>query len=885
MRSLRKALLAACLFLTPAAAIAALPATSFAAPVAPAPQGLLPDVATPLAYRLDLTILPDQERFSGHTEIDIDLKDAASYLYMHGRDLKISHAVAKVGGRTIAATFTQVDPLGVARLDFQSKLPKGKATLIFDYDAPFQNGPAGLYHIKVGDDWYAWTQFESIDARDAYPSFDQPGYKTPFTVSLTTKPGYVAASNAPETGQVQVGDLVKHTFEQTKPLPTYLVAFVVGPFVTKTGVVPPSPERSYPLPLRVIATKPNADKLDYVINETPSIVQHLEAYFGMPFPFPKLDQIASPVMPGAMENAGADVYGDDIILLDKGAPTTQKQVFGMVVAHELSHQWFGDYVTPAWWSDIWLNESFANWMGYRIGNEWRPELNIGVGAIDEAFGVMDTDALKVGRPIHQPITSNSQIDAAFDGVTYGKGGQVVAMIAAYLGDEKFKEGVRLHMSRHPYGNADSEQFFGALADAAKDPRVLTAMKSFVDQQGFPTVAISHDGDKLVATQARYARLGTQLDPQMWTIPLCVRHGVSRTCTLVDQASQTIDAPGDGVIMPNAGGTGYYRFTLDPKDWDALIASGASLSAGEGLAADDSLWGQFYAGKGDAAQLIEAARVFVNNKDSNVAVDGGDKLSDLRHRGVIGDDAKADYQRVMEEIYQPRLAAMGFDPKAGLYLSEDPDRQKLRQELVTLVATEAKDSALLHQLDVAATAYLAGNKDALDQAFVNRALAVHVQTHGLAAAKDMYERMLNADTEDFRSAARGAVTAGATPETADWLLGALDDKRLRSSEKLALIGGLMRSPQTRDMTFDWVKAHFDDLTAGAGIFTAGRVAALPSGYCSAERADEIDRVMRAKVEAAGRGTLSFDRMLEDIRDCGALKSAESANLAAALKSAK
>ncbi len=184
-----------------------------------------------------------------------------------------------------------------------------------------------------------------------------------------------------------------------------------------------------------------------------------------------------------------------IIFLAPGATTGDKQTFGMVVAHELSHQWFGDLVTPAWWDDIWLNESFANWMGYRIGNEWRPELKIGVGALDEGFSAMNTDALLVGRPIHQPINDNSEIDSAFDNITYGKGGQVVAMIAAYLGDEKFKEGVRLHLKRHAYGNATSEQFFQSIADAAKDAEVLAAFKSFVDQPGVPLVSLRRDGSK------------------------------------------------------------------------------------------------------------------------------------------------------------------------------------------------------------------------------------------------------------------------------------------------------------------------------------------------------------------------------------------------------
>ncbi|MFD2500719.1 M1 family metallopeptidase [Rhizorhabdus histidinilytica] len=410
---------------------------SAAAPVAePVPLGILSDAATPLAYRLDLTILPDRERFSGHAEIDATLKGETGSLFLHGRSLKVARVVARAGGRTVEARYSEVDGSGVARLDFASPLPAGKVTLAFDYDAAFGDGASGLYRVKVADQWYAWTQFESIDARAAFPGFDQPGYKTPFTVSVTTRPGEVAIGNSREVRTTKVGDLVRHEFEATKPLPTYLVAFAVGPFATATGAVPPTAERKEPLPIGIVGTQPYKDKLGYALENTGPIVTLLEKYFGTAFPFPKLDQIGSPVMPGAMENAGADIYGDTILLLDRGASTDQKKTFGMVVAHELSHQWFGDLVTPAWWDDLWLNESFANWMGYRIGNEWRPDLKIGAGAIDEAFAAMNVDALKAGRPIHQPIKTNGEIDSAFDQVTYGKGGQVVAMIAAYLGDEK-----------------------------------------------------------------------------------------------------------------------------------------------------------------------------------------------------------------------------------------------------------------------------------------------------------------------------------------------------------------------------------------------------------------------------------------------------------------
>jgi aminopeptidase N len=414
---MRPLLTALCALFVPAAALAqeALPA------------GKLPDMVAPIAYRLDVTVVPEKARFSGHTEIDIRLKQPAASIFMHGRDLHVTRAIARIGRRQIPVTFTQKSPTGLAQLDFGRTVPAGKLTLKFDYDAPFGDGPSGLYRIKVGDAWYSWSQFESIDARAAFPSFDQPGYKTPFTVSITTRPGFVAASNAPQIGTSRIGKLVKHRFAPTKPLPTYLVAFVTGPFNRITGNIAPTPERGHPLPLGVIGTKPNAGQMRYALDESGKIVALLERYFGQPFPYPKLDQIGSPVMPGAMENAGADIYGDGILFLDESDSRDTKMSFGMIVAHELSHQWFGDLVTPAWWDDIWLNESFANWMGYRIGNEWRPDLDIGVDAIGEGFEAMDLDSLGAGRPIHQRITKDADIDAAFDQITYGKGGQVVAL--------------------------------------------------------------------------------------------------------------------------------------------------------------------------------------------------------------------------------------------------------------------------------------------------------------------------------------------------------------------------------------------------------------------------------------------------------------------------
>lgn len=862
-------------FLLASAASAAAPAPS------QVPQGLLPDTARPTAYRLDLTVLPDQERFSGHAEIDVVLKAPTRSLYLHGRDLKVSAASARIGAARVSARYTQVDPLGVARLDFAKPLPAGRVTLVFDYDAPFGSGPSGMYHIKVGDTWYAWTQFESIDARAAYPSFDQPGYKTPFTVSLTTKPGYTAVSNAPETGSVKAGALVKHQFAPTKPLPTYLVAMMVGPFATVSGSAAPTPERAQSLPVRIVGTQPNKDQMDFALQNTGPIVGLLERYFGRPFPFPKLDQIGSPVMPGAMENAGADTYGDSILFLDKGASTSQKQEFGMVVAHELAHQWFGDLVTPQWWDDIWLNESFANWMGYRIGNEWRPDLKINVGAIDEAFRAMNTDALKAGRPIHQPIKTNGDIDSAFDAVTYGKGGQVVAMIAAYLGDEKFRDGVRLHLNRHAYGNASTEQFFAALAEAAHDPRVLTALKSFVDQQGVPVVHVERTAGGLAVSQKRYAMLGTDIQPESWTIPLCIRIGKTRQCSLLDKTSATIPFTGAGAIMPNAGGTGYYRFSMSEAEWRTLIGQAASLPPGEALAMTDSLWAAYRAGEVSPALLVNAAKAMAANPYSGAAVDGGQRLAGLRIRGLVADADLPAYRALIDAIYAPKLAALGFDAKAGAYLAEDPDRQKLRSDVVSLLTGEAQDKDLIAKLAKAATAYLAGDKGALDQSLFDDGFDAYLSTGGEGAVSSLFDRAATSDDTLFRDAAIGALGRSDNPATGHWLIDHMADSRLRPSDRLGLLRRMTFEPTTRDFAFNWLLVHYDDFVKDNGIFTASTLPSYASGYCSVDKAAAIEAALRPKVEKYKRGGLSLDRTVEQVHDCGVLTQARGADVAKAL----
>ena len=844
----------------------------------PVPLGQLTDAVRPSAYRLDLTVNPDKERFSGHVEIEATLKASTSIVDLHGRDLVIHKVAAIVGGKMFAGSWAALDQTGVARLTFAAPLPAGPVTFTFDYDAPFENSPAGMFRVKVGDDWYSWTQFESIDGRAAFPSFDEPGFKTPFTVTLRTKPGQVAVSNAPEISKLLENGLEVHRFAPTLPLPTYLVAMMVGPFAVVEGVVPPTPQRAAPLPLRIVSTRQNADKLAFALEGSKGIVAHLEDYFGQPFPYPKLDQITSPIMPGAMENAGADLYNDAILVMDDKASTDQKRTVGMVVAHELAHQWFGDLVTPVWWDDIWLNESFANWMGYRIGNQWRPDLNIKAGALAEGFNAMSTDALLAGRPIHQPITTNAQIDEAFDSITYGKGGHVVAMIAAYMGDAKFRDGVRRYMAAHKYGNATSTDFFKAMAEAAGDPRIIPAMQSFTDQQGVPLVTFSGGkGGKYSVSQSRYVRLGTSAPVTRWSIPLCVRRSIEARCELMTEATMPLAFKGRGQLIPNVGGTGYYRFELPKKDWDALIARADQLPGGEALALADSLSASFRAGRASASQLAALARKLVDNPDGYASEAGVDGLDALYSSGMMDEAAKLAYRKFIGQLYRPRLAAMGFTPKADAYAGETPEKSQKRLQIVGRLAGAARDASVRSQLAAAAGAFLGGDKTALDPALYAPALEAWLAAGGIDAAKQLADRALASQDPLLRPTALAAVAESGDAGVAKWLLDEFKDDRLRRSERVGLVRGVIQTSATRDLGFEWLGRNFDTLmSSGGGIFFAARLPAMLGGYCSAARADEIASMLRPRMTGK-TGALELERTIERVRSCGVLKDARSAEV--------
>jgi aminopeptidase N len=726
---------------------------------------------------------------------------------------------------------------------------------------------------------------EPIDARRMFPAFDQPGFKTPFTVTVTAPKSAKVFANAPEVSASDAGAMTVHRFAPTQPLPTYLIALGIGPFDVVEATVPANAVRTQPLRFRVIATKGQTPRMQVAAAEAPKLLGLLENYLRIPYPYEKLDLLSSPLMGGAMENAGLIIQDDTLTLLGKDAPFSQLRSFAEVTAHELAHQWFGDLVTPAWWTDIWLNESFAEWMGKKVGNQWRPDLGIAASELEEAFGAMDTDSLGRGRPIRQPITENRQIASAFDSITYQKGAQVLSMFESYLGPEKFAQGVHRHLQRYRHGNATADDFFRSIGEAAGNPKVVPAMRTFIDQTGVPVVSLTEGEQGITLTQTRYRPLGVSAMPaQTWMIPMCLAAGGQRSCSLVEKPSTTIPPLAGGqALMPNAGGAGYYRFRLDGRGWDRLIAGASTLPGREALAMADSLWSDFAAGTGSFERVIAAARGLSTHSERLAVIELGNRLKTLADSALTPQQV-AQYRQVMGSIYGPRLAALGLDLRAGAYAQDPAVKQTLRQSLLPLVALEARDADVRARLAAAAAAYVDGDTRAIDPTLRKTALSVAVQDRGIPFMTKLRDAMVKSNDPLFRRHACEALGAADTPVLAEAAVRLALSPGVQSMETVRLVLEMARQPGARAAVATLVDQNFQRLMEAFPGFARPAIVRVFDGYCSAGDIAKVDAYVQPKLQTLGGGELELAQAKERIGLCVALKTAKGAEIGAALAKA-
>ncbi len=855
------------------------------------PTGPLPRNVVPSLVSLELKLDPKQARFSGTTRIEATVAEPTRVIWMHARDLAIAKAEAVLAnGKRIALSTSDEHVSGVLKLTAAQVIPAGSVTLQLAYDAPFGQ-LQGAYKVKPDGRDYVVTQMEALGARNTFPGFDEPSFKQPWDITLIVPAEDVAVANSAEAKSERLpGGWKKVTFNRTEALPSYLIAFAVGPWDLPRGPdIGPNGSRRQPIALRGVAAKGQGGRMAYSLANTPAIVKALEDYFGTPYPFDKLDNVAAPdFAAGAMENAGLIVYRDSLMFPDETSSVRERQSFWSVSAHELAHQWFGDLVTMQWWDDIWLNEAFATWMGNKIHGQLRPEAHTDRSLLEGGLGAMGVDSLASTRRIHQPINDFTEIQNAFDGITYQKGGAVLAMFENYVGEEAFRTGVRNYLKAHARGNATSTDLIDAIAAQSKDPAgIKAAFLSFIDQPGVPFVQVDLDctgkTPALDLQQQRYLPLGsTASAAQTWGIPMCVRYAdgqqVREQCGIVNGAqsrlelSQATSCP--AWVMPNAHGAGYYRFALAPPLQQSLSGVFAQLDEREQRVYADSVTAAYGAGQLTPSQLLAALPRFATATVRQTVTAGIGNVGWMSQH-LIDDEPRRDaFMASAAAIYKPRLAELGLTPKTG----EVDDDRLLRTSLIGFMV-RAKDPAVRAELGRQGRVVLgldgAGQltTNAVPRDIRGTALAVAVEDGGVAAFELAEKHLRGSQDAVLRGQLLGALGSARDPVLARRARALVLEKGLlRRNEVYSIVGNQLDENTLRPAAREWLDSNFDELASRVAPGGANLAGLYAADMCSLEEAATLERKFGERLKSLEGGPMELTQAGEAIRLCAAQKQA-------------
>ncbi len=646
----------------------------------------------PVSYKLDLIVDPGASGFSGDVKIAIALAAPTKHIILHGLGLQFDAIEIEDQSFKQNVTATELANDGTLALDFPSQIPAGTAWLHFRYHAVFSNGLEGLYKVSEEGENSAFTQFQAIGARRAFPCFDEPGFKAAFDISITSPRNYKVISNTSEIAATKADEKhIRHHFALTKPLPTYLVALAVGNFdVVTHAPIAASKLRTRPIPLRGIAMRGRGEELKIALDVTAKLLLAEENYFGIAYPFDKLDIIAVPDFgAGGMENAGAITYDENLVLLGDDATLQRRRDFLTTHAHEIAHQWFGNLVTPKWWDDLWLNESFASLMETKFASQIEPDWRFETDIQRNVHEAMLLDSGSSVRRVHEPVTTIDSITGAFDAITYQKGAAILAMVEATVGEEGFQKFVHQFLKTHAFKAIDSQDFTKALKLENNGAQAAAILTSYIENPGLPVLTIQTDGKSTEVTQTRF--LSKNLAPvSSWTLPSGAK----------EQFKSTV--------------SGYYIFRLSPSEWAKTLVEAPKMPRTQALAVAINFDLAFVEGRIPMQDYFNGVINIAKHPDWEVAGFPLERLEFIESESAKDSATKRNVQLLLRELYSPMLAKIGITKSLE---SKDVQTWMLelqREHLAEIFAVSGADIKLKAQLVKLGMELIKENDNALDE---------------------------------------------------------------------------------------------------------------------------------------------------------------------------
>ncbi|WP_170319737.1 M1 family metallopeptidase [Polyangium spumosum] len=836
------------------------------------PAGLrLPRAVHPLRYAATLTLVPGDDVLRGEITIDLSLAEPTRVLWLHAEKLTVDEARIEAGARHLPLRVVPTDD-GLLGFALDTAAPPGPARLVVKYRGVISAvDDHGAFREEEGGASYIFSHFEATAARRVFPCIDDPGVKVPWQLSLRVREADVALSNTRVLGEdEEPGGMKLVRFAPTPPLPSYLLAFAVGPFdIVDAGVAGKNK-----VPVRIVVPRGLAEKASFAAKTTPPLLGMAEAYLGSAYPYDKLDVVTIPRLSsfGAMENPGLVTYGARGSLSAPSDETPMfRRGFTATMAHELAHQWFGNLVTMDFWDDLWLNEAFATWMGSKIVEQFAPAWREDARRVAMTSYAMSEDGLLSARKIRQEILTQDDISNAFDGITYQKGAAVLRMFEAYVGPDKFQRGVRRYLDEHAHGNAKAADFLAALS-AETSPEIGAAIATFLDQPGVPLVKAELSCEKgkspaVKLSQSRWLPAGSAgAAESTWHVPVCLRYGAgpeARACTLL--TTKTAELPLESakscpaLVALKDDGVGYHHADPGKEALARLLGKpGTFLGLPQRLALLDDASALVESGALGSGDVLSLVPGLVAGREPLLERGAASLVARVRDVHVPA-DLRPRFARFVSRTFGPRARALGLLPKPG----EDESITFLRPLLVSLVADRGEDPALLAELRALASRFLDDPAAApLDVA--GPALALAARHGGDRALFDrLREAARNERDERRRSALLEALTSFRAPALVDESLALVLEGGFDPRSAVRLF---RQDERMLDRSLGYIEKNWSALVTRMPGEALGYLPLVFQGACDEAGRAAVARVFEGRVSEIVGAPRSLAQSLEAISLC-------------------
>ena len=689
----------------------------------------------PVSQAIELRLDPAEVGYSGQVTIQLEVGQSVEQIGINQVGLEMTSIVLSSAGdqRPLQATDGEWETSWLS--DGQTIAP-GDYVLSIDFSGKYSTDSLGMHRVSFEDNDYIFTQMESMYARRAFPVFDEPSFKIPYQLTINAPSGNVVLANMPVTSTAEDDGWQRVDFMTSPPLPSYLLAYAVGPLdrVAIDGMSVPG---------HIYMPKGHADKAGFVVRETPTIVAALEDYFGLKYPYPKLDFLAVPEFAfGAMENPGLITYRTDLLLVGDELSGTQAERVLMVIAHEVAHIWYGDLVTMAWWNDLWLNEAFATWMAWAIVERRYPDFESGL-KLPQA-SAFPTDQRTTAKAIRKTVRT---ADDSFEdvGLNYTKGHALLNMLENYVGRDVWQRAIRNYIDQFAWSNATEADLWAAVSqESGLDVHEIAG--DYLNQPGFATVSIGEDGD---VSQHRYLTEGRQATDLQWRIPLNVKYKskgeVRQTFLLLDGKSGSLDIPKDvDWIFPDAGGNGYYRWMTNLNQYYELVDDIDELTNREKIALLDNSEALLSAGDLSLVDYMFVLNALITDPHPLVFLPTLEKIK------IIGEEFvdthnRDSFARFIDQAIAERFQQVGIADRP----EDDEALIQMRPRLMRTLGQFGSDEAVLDSARVVADDYLE-SADSVPSGIAIEALRITALNDNGSRYEQYQKAYLDSGSEDQKS---------------------------------------------------------------------------------------------------------------------------------------